>query len=281
MDPGIYAGISNEAYHSGPGISQSALSVMARSPLHYWAKYLDPNREQTEPSAAMKLGSAIHTAVLEPGEFGRRYHVAPSVDRRTKEGKAEYQLALDNAEASGAALITYDDAKTCLAIAEQVRKHPTARKVFATGQAEMSCYWTDKETGLLCRCRPDWLSLPIIVDLKSTDDASADGFQRSAWNYRYWMQAAWYMDGVEQATGMRPEAFLFAAFEKAAPNACAFYFADQVMLDMGRREYRKLLRQLADCIATDTWPGYPAEVRALGVPSWAITAAERAAEGQA
>lgn len=273
MNPGIYAGIENAAYHGGEGVSKSGLDVLARSPLHYWAKYIDPNREQQEPTPAMRLGTAIHTAVLEPGEFGKRYHVAPVVDRRTKDGKAEWQLALDQAETAGAELISNDDAITCMRIAEQVRSHPTARKVFATGQAELSCYWTDAETGLLCKCRPDWLSLPLVVDLKSTDDASASGFQRSAWNYRYWVQAAWYLDGIEQATGQRPEAFVFGAFEKAAPYASAFYFADESMIDMGRREYRKLLRVLADCKASDRWPGYDTDVRPLGLPAWALAAA--------
>lgn len=269
MQTGIYPGISNADYHGGAGISKSGLDVLARSPLHFWAKYLDPDRERNEPTAAMKLGTAIHTAVLEPGEFGRRYHVAPEVDRRTKDGKAEWQLALDKAEAAGAELIPMDDAQICMRIAEQVRSHPTARQVFGHGEAELSCYWTDSETGVLCKCRPDWLALPLVVDLKSTDDASPEGFMRSAWNYRYWVQAAWYVDGIEQATGQRVDAFVFGAFEKSAPYACKFYFADQPMLEMGRAEYRRLLRIYADCLAADRWPGYPTDVSALGVPAWA------------
>lgn len=273
METGIYAGISNDAYHGGPGISKSGLDLIARSPLHYWSRYLDPARTPTEPTPAMRLGTAIHTAVLEPAEFARRHHVAPVCDRRTKDGKAAWEAATMAAEAAGAELISAADAQVCTAIADIVRSHPTARKLFTTGQSEMSCYWTDAETGLLCKCRPDWLNLPFIVDLKSTEDASADGFQRSAWNWRYWVQAAWYMDGVEQATGMRPDAFVFGAFEKAPPYACAFYYADPVMLDMGRAEYRKLLRVLADCVAADRWPGYDADVRALTVPIWALKAA--------
>jgi exodeoxyribonuclease VIII len=125
------------------------------------------------------------------------------------------------------------------------------------------------------------LGLPLIVDLKSTEDASAEGFAKSAWNFRYWVQAAWYVDGIEQATGQRPDAFVFAAFEKSAPYACAFYFADEAMLDMGRREYRRLLRVLADCTAADRWPGYTTDVMPLGVPAWALKAANDNAQGAA
>jgi len=273
MKTGIYSGISNDDYHGGVGVSKSGLDVLARSPLHYWAKYIDPNRERKEPTPAMKLGTAIHTAVLEPDEFSKRHMVAPVVDRRTKDGKATWEQFVADAEAAGADLISAEDFATCQAISQQVRQHPTARKVFANGTPELSAYWTDAETGLLCKCRPDWLGLPLIVDLKSTEDASAEGFAKSAWNYRYWVQAAWYVDGIEQATGQRPDAFVFAAFEKSAPYACAFYFADEAMLDMGRREYRKQLRVLAECKAADKWPGYPTDVLPLGVPAWALKAA--------
>ena len=273
MKTGIYSGISNDDYHGGVGVSKSGLDVLARSPLHYWAKYIDPNRERKEPTPAMKLGTAIHTAVLEPDAFAQRHMVAPIVDRRTKDGKATWDRFIAEAEAAGADLISADDFAICQAISHQVRSHPTARKVFANGTAELSAYWTDQETGLLCKCRPDFLGIPLIVDLKSTEDASAEGFAKSAWNYRYWVQAAWYVDGIEQATGQRPEAFVFGAFEKSAPYACAFYFADEAMIDMGRREYRRLLRILADCTAADRWPGYTTDVLPLGVPAWALKAA--------
>jgi len=281
MKTGIYAGISNADYHGGIGLSKSGLDALARSPLHYWAKYLDPNREPTEPTAAMKLGTAIHTAVLEPDEFANRHHVAPQVDRRTKDGKAMWEEAVAKAEAAGAELISAADAEVCQRISAQVRSHPTARKVFGVGEAEMSVYWTDKETGVLCKCRPDWLALPMVVDLKSTDDASRDAFMRSAWNWRYHVQAAWYMDGIEQATGQRADAFVFGAFEKAAPFACAFYFADQAMLEIGRAECRRLLRVYADCLAADKWPGYDTAVTPLSVPAWALKAANDNERGAA
>jgi exodeoxyribonuclease VIII len=106
MKTGIYAGISNDAYHGGPGVSKSGLDLIARSPLHYWTRYLDPQRTPTEPTPSMRLGTAIHTAVLEPGEFAKRHHVAPVVDRRTKDGKAAWEAALAAAEDAGAELIS-------------------------------------------------------------------------------------------------------------------------------------------------------------------------------
>jgi hypothetical protein len=61
--------ISNEQYHADPAVSASHLHAIARSPYHYWSRYLDPNRKPVEPTAAMRLGSLVHCAVLEPDEL--------------------------------------------------------------------------------------------------------------------------------------------------------------------------------------------------------------------
>ena len=78
MKTGLFAGISNAAYHAGDGISKSGLDLIARSPLHYFAKYRSPDRERDEPTEAMKLGTAVHSAVLEPESFASDYIVVPA-----------------------------------------------------------------------------------------------------------------------------------------------------------------------------------------------------------
>ena len=76
-------------------------------------------------------------------------------------------------------------------------------------------------TGLQCKCRPDWISADggILVDLKTTEDASPREFQRSIAKWRYHVQAGWYMAGIEAAYGTRPSGFIFIAVEKKPPFA--------------------------------------------------------------
>lgn len=273
MKNGIYSGISNEAYHGGVGISKSGLDLVSRSPLHYWAAYLDPDREQRQATPAMKLGTAIHTAVLEPGTYRDRYVVMPEgVDRRTKDGKEIYAACEQEAAAKGAEIISASDHEKVMRIYKSCLEHPLTKKVFETGEAEVSAYWTDAETGVLCKCRPDWLlggENPAILDLKSTENASPDEFIRSAFSWRYHVAAAWYLDGVEQAMGVKPDAFMFLAVEKTAPFAAAYYYADDDMLTAGRAEYRRALRTYADCLSSDKWPGYEPRLQPLGLPRWA------------
>lgn len=274
MNKNVFLGMSNEDYHASDGVSKSGLDLLSKSPLHYWAKYLDPKRKPQEPTPAMLLGTAIHTAVLEPERFAHEYAVAPAVDRRTKDGKATWEAFVAECEANGKSTISVGDLEVCNNIASVVRSHVTATELLGKGKAEVSMFWDDEDTGVLCKCRPDWLAdNDIVVDLKSTTDASPDGFMKSAFNYRYWVQAAWYLDGIERATGHRPGAFVFVAFEKEPPYACGFYYATDEMIQAGRDEYRRLVDIYADCLKTNSWRGYSTELQPLAMPAWFKTAA--------
>lgn len=280
MKTGLHDGVSNAEYHGGAGISKSGLDRIAQSPLHYWSEYLDPNRAPRVETPAMKLGTAIHAAVLEPDVFRDGYLAAPKIDRRTSAGKAAFADLQAKADERGAILLDADDYAACQTIAAQVRTHPSARALFANGKAEQSAFWTDAETGVLCKARPDWMMPGAILDVKSTDDASLSGFQRSVVKWRYHVQAAWYLDGIAAATGEQMQAFIFCVFEKSPPYAAAFYYADADMIELGRREYRQALRLYADCLESDRWPGYPTEILPISLPVWVLNAANDNRKGE-
>jgi exodeoxyribonuclease VIII len=267
IKPGVYPDISNDDYHSGPGISNSGLNLLRKSPKHYWAAYLDPDREEREATPALRLGSAIHSAILEPHKFTNEFVAAPEVDRRTKEGKDIYAAFL--AKAEGRTVITAKEMETVGRVARSVMTHKVYRKVFERemGKAETSIYWEDKDSGVLCRIRPDWLGAGVILDVKTTEDASPDAFMRSIFTYGYHRQAAFYIDGCRQS-GIDPGAFMFMALEKSSPYAVAFYYAEPEMIEQGRKEYKKLLRIYADCLATGNWPGYPEKIVPINLPEW-------------
>jgi len=293
MKQGLFDGISNAEYHGGAGISKSGLDLIAQSPLHYYAAYLDPKRQPREETAAMAIGTAIHSAVLEPDKFNTEYIVVPDnapkrpsvTQRNAKKPSDETIYAIDwwenfALQADGKRILSADDCEACLAIADQVRSHPAARVLFANGIAEQSAYWVDKETGVQCKARPDWLMPSGIVDVKSTENASLSAFQRSVVSWRYHVQAAWYLDGIKAATGDSAQAFMFAVFEKKPPYACAFYYADADMLELGRREYRRNLQTYAECMNRNVWPGYSAEILPISLPVWVLNAANDNQKGE-
>lgn len=261
--------MDNAAYHAHPAVSKSHLDLIARSPLHYWARYLDPNRVTPEPSPQMRLGTALHTHVLELSRWDEEIAVAPAMDRRTKAGKEAWQAFQD--DAAGKTVISSDDADQVMAMGRAVMRHPAAAMLLGLpGKAETTHMWTDAATGLECKCRPDWLTDDgsIMVDLKTTKDASPRGFRRSIGDYRYHLQAAWYLHGLEQATGKRPDQFIFICVESTAPYACAVYAADAEMIERGHEQAMRDLAKLAECRAAASWPSYSDQIETISLPGW-------------
>ncbi len=269
--------MNNEEYHAHPATSKSSLDLISRSPLHYWSRYLDPRRVATEPTAAMRLGTAVHTHVLELNAWDSRYVIAPAaIDRRTKAGKEQWTAF--ETQAGGRDIISRDDYQLMIDMGLAVSRHRAAAWLLhgLPGKAETTHMWFDKETGIQCKCRPDWLSDDgkTIVDLKTTEDASKKEFQRSIAKWGYHRQASWYLDGVEQATGTRPEQFIFVCVEKKAPYAVAVYVADPLMIEAGAKATGEALRKLAECKASDKWPSYSDEVELISLPPWMLPKAD-------
>jgi hypothetical protein len=274
---------TNAQYHSNTShISKSGLDKIAKSPAHFHA-YLSETRPAKEETPAMRLGSAIHCAILEPSEFPNRYAFLddaqivaeigggnPRVTTKYKAYKAAFEL--DNI---GKTVLTAAEYQACQGMRASVLAHPTAAKLLnAPGRAEQTYLFTEPLSGASVKIRPDWTaeldSDVYIVDVKSTEDASPKEFARSAVNFNYPKQAALYVDGYELATGVKPEAFVLIAVEKVAPYNVALYFADDELLQLGREQYRANCQTYADCIASGVWPGYGDEVNNLKLPAYAF-----------
>jgi hypothetical protein len=262
--------LNNADYHRHHAVSKSHLDQVARSPKHYWARYVDPNRVDPEPTPAMLMGTALHTHVLELDQWDARYVMAPEgIDRRTKQGKAEWEAF--SVAATGRTVISKADADTVMRMARSVFEHPAAAMLLGlAGKAETTWMWTDEASGLECKCRPDWLTDDhrLIVDLKTTEDASPKGFQKSVAAWRYHVQSSWYLDGLERAGGTRPDQFIFIVVEKKPPYAVAVYAADADMIAAGAKQARLDLDTLAVCKAADAWPGYSDQIETISLPPW-------------
>ena len=73
--PGIYFDMPAAEYHAAPGLSNSGMKKLAVSPLRYWYHEINPApKVEEEETVALRIGSALHCAVLEKDEeFERRY----------------------------------------------------------------------------------------------------------------------------------------------------------------------------------------------------------------
>jgi len=258
---GIHPGIKNEAYHAGPGISKSVLwTIHTQTPAHY--RYAEP-KEKTHFS----VGEAIHLAVLQPEQFEGMVLRGPK-DRRGNNWK-DFQAEATN---TGRILLTEGDYDAALEVRDVVHADAwlNAMIVSPHSQFEHSAFWEDPETGLLGKCRPDLYrpDIGIMFDLKSTTDAGPDPFARSAINYGYHAQEAWYSDGYRHL-GQTVDGFVFIALEKDKPYVRAVYELPPSIVEEGRAAMRSAMQTYAQCVAVDRWPGYGSGVTELKFKPWA------------
>lgn len=264
---GIHAGVPAHEYHQRVlGVaSKSALDLVNRSPAHYleWVR-----GAEEESSDALFFGSAFHMALLEPEVFAANYAVRPKYDRRTKGGKAASELW--DVTHPGVTAISEDMASRIIAMVAAVASHPLAGKMVRDGEPELSAYWQDKETGVECKARADYYvrGRKMLVDVKTTEDARPDHFQRDLAKYGYARQAAMYLEAF-QALGEDVQFFCFAVVEKHAPFAVATYVLDANAMARGSYSIRGDLETLAECMKTDTWPAYAIGLQEISLPAWA------------
>lgn len=271
----VFIDIPASEYHADKEIvGHSALVQILRSPEHF-KHYTTPGAFKETPT--LRFGTALHCAVLEPERFAQDFIEIPKIDRRTKEGKAKaeaYELA-----AVGKELIEVDDMQAVKAILQKISTHTKATALRLKSVTEKSYFWTDEDTGIMCRIRCDMVAVDengkivAIIDLKTTADASMEAFRRSIDDYGYDLQAAFYVDAVAVAIG-REVPFYLLAVESSAPYGIALYRVGQETIEIGRRKYRMALQLLEWCRQNNSWPGYQpqpfCEEEVIELPEWSI-----------
>ncbi len=263
LEPGIYHDMPFAEYLQIDAVNNSILKILAnKSPAH--AKWeMDHPRESTE---AMNKGSQLHTLVLEEELFQNHYAVIPKVDRRFKQGKADW--ANFEQENEGRELVTDVEHAALCQMRDNLLNHPAAGVYFREGKPEEVIVWIDPRTGLICKARIDYLRGAVLCDLKSTKDANPVAFSKDIANFQYDQQAAFYHDGFAELMG-GPLSFVFVAAEKTPPFAVACYEAHELLIESGRMAYRPALDMYGRCSKADIWPAYP-EPEMINVPDWKL-----------
>lgn len=263
ITPGVYTGMPAPDYHAIDALSASGAKHLLRSPAHYLAQKEKP----MEPTAAMRLGTAVHTMILEPEKADIEIARAPKVDKRTKVGKET--LELFERENAGKLILDADVYDKAAAIADAVAKHPVARELLKDGQAETSMLW-EAHDGIPCKARFDYYKGDGIIDIKTTQDASPDAFARSIAGFKYHMQAAHYLQGYREVTGWDADHFTFIAVETEAPYAIGIYTLDEASLMSGRILMEKAALAYRTAQEPASWQGYSPNPMTISVPSWAL-----------
>lgn len=259
----------SSVYHANPALGSSLLKkIHSKTLLHA----LTVKQEETD---SMILGSAIHCAILEPERFTSDFVVCPKVDRRTAAGKATY--AEFEAAAGDKTVLTADQMEIVEGMKASIMSHPVASMMLNGGEAEYSYYHKDVTTGLELKCRPDYHNGGALIDLKTTMDASYEGFAKQMGNLGYHLQAAYYLDVFNGSQGTNYDEFFFVAIENKAPYAIAVYRLDSAQIEHGRIAYQRALSEYAGFLNSGsnmeelkTLYGYPAQITDIQIPFYIL-----------
>lgn len=245
-----------QAYRAFPALNQSAAKKLLVSPAHYQA-YINSPQEETK---ALRFGTFVHAAILEPEMLDVLYATAPDVDKRTKQGKEDW-----------AAFATANAGKTILDAEESALGHLVAaharmalKKHGVKFDATEVMYDVDYN-GIPLKAAIDGVCGDYLWDIKTTDDASAAGMLKSIRNYRYNLQAYWYRLVYELATGKRPLGFRFLFVEKEPPFATAVCEVGPELMSWAIADFEKALTLYKECTASGVWPAYPDDIQVIDV----------------
>lgn len=231
---GYISGMPDEYYHNTEGfISKSSLASLDKeTPFRFF------NGKKKQPTSAMKMGTALHCAVLEPDKFSQTYMLMPDV--KTKTLKAYKDAVKENPSKE---IVNGTDVENLKGMISAISNNSAARELLELdGWNEVSGFHIDEDTGIKLRHRFDRLTkCGVGIDLKKTQSVKPEELSKTISNFSYDMQDALYSDAYEAITGRKLNAFYFIFVEETYPHQVAVVYLDDISKQVGRDKYRGLL----------------------------------------
>lgn len=273
--PRVIDGMPFAEYVEIDAINSTLLKNVSTSLAH--AKAVADRRREIE-SRSIDIGLVCHAAT-EPG--GLRHFERFEGDLRSKAAKERWAAI----EAEGRTPVRAADYDAGVECGIALVRHEVVRRLVRNpklpGKCERTVLWTDAATGLPCKARCDWLADngTVILDIKTTTDASEHAFRKKAAALLYHVQAAHYCDGVRAVYGTDP-IYVWAVVESSYPHAVAVYQLNRDQLAPSLAMRNRLLGRWKWAVESNDFPGYvsgwpPPEIT---IPEWAIEAGEEVAD---
>ncbi|KZL10670.1 PD-(D/E)XK nuclease-like domain-containing protein [Pseudovibrio sp. Ad26] len=292
-EPGLYAGLPIEAYHSdiciGPSVSSSGLRTMLKlSPAEYWSESsLNPQREVSEDKQSYRVGQCAHTLFLGEGKFKDQFAVQPETydDAKTGEEKPWNGNAhvckgwIAEQEKAGRRILKPMDWYNVQGMAgvhpwqdccpnSGIKNNDEVRLGALDGAIERSMFWQDPSTGIWLKSRPDLLpfgwnqasDLKTTKDIRRTDTAIAE--------FGYDIQGALVDLGLQTLFGTSLEAFDFVFVQTKRPWPVRVVSLTPDQLSRGHQQLRKGLEVFASCLRSGQWPAETFEAKVWTPPKW-------------
>jgi exodeoxyribonuclease VIII len=252
MPNDLNTNISNEEYSRIDALNYSSFKHFLVSPQHY-KDYLNTPQEET---AAMRLGTAIHSAVLTPSDFADAYTYAPEVDRRTREGR----LIWDEFVASNPnkVVLKKDEFDICIESSRSAHSNAFFKKHWSSKKCVVENAIIGEMFGVKVKGRIDLYDeeTNTVIDLKSISvTPTLDACRTAMYTNMYHIQAFFYSYLIKQKYGRTPD-FVFGFLEKKSPFSLGFVKPNNYTLNVAGNICEKEFSRYANCKLLDLWPSF-------------------------
>lgn len=149
--------------------------------------------------------------------------------------------------------------QTINAMLATCKADPIIMRLIEGTQWNWTFLWTDPDTGLELKTRPDICTTrkPVIVSIKTALDGSPEAFTRDMVKYSYPMQAAFEMEGVVRSGRMeRVDGYYWLVCEKQPPYNATLYELDPDDMAGIMADYHYTIGLIAEAERSGRFPGY-------------------------
>jgi exodeoxyribonuclease VIII len=243
-------------------LSFSSIKEFMRSPRHY-VKYLTQERKQTE---AMLFGAVCHKLILEPQDFEKEYIVEPEFNKRTNQGKEDYQAFLTSIEEKKLTPIPPATMLKAKELVTQLMGTPAHNYVHQLSKKE-DRFDMIHETGLPVCGYIDGVGDNFNIEVKIVTSADTDDIIRDFYKMKYHIQA-----GIYNWANGKPIYYL--VIENSFPYLPRIFKASDEYVMEGKKAFNKAMKDFKFCLDTDSFDmGYEfhngIEPATLTLPGWA------------
>lgn len=271
-EPRWIENLDPEFYHADKtAVNSSSLKAILRSGFSFKSTFIDGQKK--EPTPAMNFGTLAHMAILEGQKFREKYVVMPVFEGYTQKGELTTSLNckdvkdkrdawLTEMEFEGRVIVTQEELDKLMRMIDSFMANSDAVKLLSEGVTEISGYYPDPETGIVCRIRPDFLSfnLNAQVDVKTVASCDIDWFRRKRVEddeFMYPFQMSMYEEGASIISKKKIDHAVWVLIENEPPHECVVVPMEEVYREIGGNQYRTALRKLKKCLTENTWPRRP------------------------
>lgn len=214
-------------------------------------------------SDAMAFGSAVHAAILEPEVFAKHFAVSDKFDKRTKAGK-EASAAFE-AEHAGKTIIDTDDYQKILKIKTNCYAIGAVKDALDSFEKEKNFLWKDGELDFKARLDLVDVKNGVVIDLKTTRDATERGFLRQCLDLRYDIQLLHYMKAVGASAAYA------IAVETESCEVALYDLTEIAVSDFAKKRYENALKTAIEVLSLRECPSkFKNEIVTLSLPKWAL-----------